>query len=91
MVCEDVPRSYKVDDAFLMRAADVSEALTNLAYLMRVDANDPERVRMYVSMAEERLRTLGRLLHSVAEESQWSAPAQDSGLRARPGAAVGQD
>jgi hypothetical protein len=68
MVLEEASRSYEVDDQFLMRAADISEALTNLAYLIRVDAEDPAKVRTYVSVAEERLRALGHLLHCVARE-----------------------
>jgi hypothetical protein len=66
MVCEDVCRTYVVDEQFLIQAADICEALTNLTYLIRVDSNEPGRVQSYVEMAEERTHALGSLLHEIA-------------------------
>ncbi len=67
MVCEDVCRTYKVDEDFMLEAVDICEALTNLAYLIRMDSGEPGKVEMYAEMAEDRTRALGMLLHSIAE------------------------
>jgi hypothetical protein len=66
MVCEDVCRTYVVDEQFLIQAADICEALTNLTYLIRMDSSEPGRVQLYVEMAEDRTRALGALLHAAA-------------------------
>jgi hypothetical protein len=66
MVCEDVCPTYTVDEQFLIQAADICEALTNLNYLIRMDSGEPRRVQLYVEMAEERTHALGALLHSIA-------------------------
>lgn len=69
MVCEDVSPRYVIDDEVFIEAADISEALTNLTYLLRADANDPAKVRMYVELAEDRTQALRALLHSIAEQA----------------------
>ena len=66
MVCEDVCPTYTVDKEFLIQAADICEALTNLTYLIRMDSGEPGRVQSYVEMVEERTHALGSLLHAVA-------------------------
>jgi enoyl-[acyl-carrier-protein] reductase (NADH) len=66
MVCEDVCPTYTVDKEFLIQAADICEALTNLTYLIRMDSGEPGRVQSYVEMAEERTHALGTLLHAIA-------------------------
>ena len=44
---------------------NIAETLGNLAYLIRVDADDPSLVRSYADQAEERITALGNLLRSV--------------------------
>ena len=68
MVCEDVCPTYTVDKEFLIQAADICEALTNLTYLIRMDSGEPGRVQSYVEMVEERTRALGSLLQAIAGE-----------------------
>jgi hypothetical protein len=68
MVCEDVCPTYTVDKEFLIQAADICEALTNLTYLIRMDSGEPGRVQSYVEMVEERTHALGSLLHAIAGE-----------------------
>ena len=75
MVCEDVCRTYVVDEQFLIHAADICEALTNLTYLIRVDSVEPGRMETYVEMIEERTRALGALLHSIAGTTDRSSSA----------------
>lgn len=46
-------------------ARNITETLGNLAYLIRMDAHDPNRVLEYARQAEERVRALGELLREV--------------------------
>jgi len=57
-------------DEFVMDATNISETLTNLAYLIRVDAEDPRMVREYALQAEERLHALASMLR-CAESSRY--------------------
>ena len=53
------------NDEFVSHATNISETLSNLAYLIGIDAGHPERVRIYAHDAEERLRALDSLLRST--------------------------
>jgi hypothetical protein len=44
------------------RVMFAAEALTNLLFLASRDVEDPERVRMYLKLAEERLHTITEVL-----------------------------
>jgi hypothetical protein len=52
------------NDEFVLQTMNISETLSNLAYLIGIDAGHPERVRRYAHDAEERLRALNSLLRS---------------------------
>ncbi len=64
---EDQPRRYVVDEDLLDRAVNITETLTNLLYLVRMTASDPEEVGYHAAKAEEILQSLGDLLKSVIE------------------------
>jgi hypothetical protein len=49
---------------FVTSAANIVEALYNLTYLICEDADQPEKVRQYASLCEERLQALTALLHT---------------------------
>jgi hypothetical protein len=57
--------TYRGDDEFVLHAVNISETLSNLAYLICIDADSPERVRLYSEQVDERLRALGSLLRST--------------------------
>lgn len=44
------------------RAANILETLTNLIYLTRLEARDPEKVTQYMDLSDERLQALVALL-----------------------------
>ncbi len=46
------------------RAANIVEALYNLTYLICEDADNPEKVRQYTSLCEERLQALTALFQT---------------------------
>jgi hypothetical protein len=62
------PSLYGVKSEFMIRAVDLTEALANLNYLIRLDSGDPGRVRSYVGLAEESLHALEDLFRSAAWE-----------------------
>lgn len=47
---------------YLSKGSDILEALTNLTYLICEEAHRPESVKHYVSMCEELLGAMRRLL-----------------------------
>jgi hypothetical protein len=65
MPSEDVPRAYWVDAQVIEKITNITETLANLNYLIHLEADNPRVVRSYSSQADERLRTLGKLLHSI--------------------------
>ncbi len=42
--------------------ANILESLANLIYLTRMEADSPERVRAYMTMSEERMQAIARVL-----------------------------
>ena len=59
------PGPNPLRDDLATHAMNIAETLGNLAYLIRVDADDPSLVRSYADQAEERITALGNLLRSV--------------------------
>jgi hypothetical protein len=49
---------------FLEQTTDIVEGLCNLTYLICEEAEQPEKVRFYASLSEERLRAMINLLHA---------------------------
>jgi hypothetical protein len=43
--------------------ANILESLTNLIYLTRLEADNPERVRKYMDLSAERTEAMARALH----------------------------
>jgi hypothetical protein len=54
-------------DAFFREAADITETLRNLAYLICAEADHPAKVRYYGTMSEARLAELTELLKTKLE------------------------
>ena len=65
MPSEDIPRAYQVDGQVIAQIVNIAETVANLNYLIHLEANNPRLVRSYSSQADERLQTLGKLLHSI--------------------------
>jgi hypothetical protein len=49
-------------ELFIRRASNHTEALCNLIYLIREEAEHPERVRYYASLSEQSLQSLPQLI-----------------------------
>ena len=56
MTSEQIPASI------LRRSCNILESLSNLLYLAEMDADDPEKVRTYVSLSEEQLNAINEVL-----------------------------
>ena len=52
-------------DEFVDNVVNISETLSNLTFLIEVDAEHPELVRRYARQAEDVLRALGELVRSA--------------------------
>jgi hypothetical protein len=49
-------------DELLRKTAKTLEIMTNLTFLTAFDADQPEKVRRYMSLADEELKSLVRVL-----------------------------
>lgn len=56
----NVPLLSEID-----QTANILETLLNLNYLIREDADDADKVRLYSSVAQERLQAMARLIRPV--------------------------
>jgi hypothetical protein len=52
-------------DGFVDDVVHISDALSNLAYLIELDAGNPVLVRQYALQAEQLLQALGSLVQSA--------------------------
>jgi hypothetical protein len=57
--------SAGLDKAFILSAANTLQALVCLGFLMRADADDSGKVRVYAKLAEEKLQVLGELMRPM--------------------------
>jgi hypothetical protein len=53
---------------FVDDVVHISDTLSNLTYLIDVDAENPTLVRQYTKQADQLLRALGSLIHSANGE-----------------------
>jgi len=54
--------SRQIPVSILQKSCNILESLSNLLYLAEVEADDPEKVRIYVSLSQERLQAMTRVL-----------------------------
>ena len=59
--------SQRLPVSFERSSCNILEALTNLIYLAEIEADDPQKVRNYLSLSKERVQALVQLL--VGRES----------------------
>jgi hypothetical protein len=70
-------------DDLTHNALDITDALSTLVYLLRLDASDPALVCSYANQMEERLlalRTLALTAQSAVKTDLWPAAPQKSSL-----------
>jgi hypothetical protein len=54
--------SQQLPDSMLQKSCNILETLTNLLYLAELDADDPGKVRTYLSLSNERLQAMTQIL-----------------------------
>jgi hypothetical protein len=57
--------SAGLDKAFVISAANILQALACLSNLIRAEADDSGKVRVYANIAEEKLQALGELMRPM--------------------------
>jgi hypothetical protein len=55
-------------DGFVDDVVHISDTLSNLAYLIELDAENPRLVRQYAKQADQLLQALGSLVRSSAAD-----------------------
>jgi hypothetical protein len=56
--------SQQLTDSARQRGCNILETLSNLLYLADLEADDPEKVRSYLSMSKERVEAMARVLEA---------------------------
>jgi hypothetical protein len=54
--------SKQIPVSILRKSCNILESLSNLLYLAELDADDPQKVRKYVSLSKERLQAMTQVL-----------------------------
>jgi hypothetical protein len=54
--------SQQIPVSILRKSCNILETLTNLLYLAEMEADDPQKVRTYLSLSNERLQAMTRIL-----------------------------
>ena len=54
--------SRQIPVSILRKSCNILESLSNLLYLAEVDADDPKKVRTYLSLSKERLHAMTHVL-----------------------------
>jgi hypothetical protein len=54
--------SRQIPVSILKQSSNILETLSNLLYLTEIDADDPQKVRTYVSLSKERLQAMTQVL-----------------------------
>jgi hypothetical protein len=54
--------SRQLSDSIQQKGCNILEALSNLLYLAELEADDPEKVRSYLSMSKERVQAMAKVL-----------------------------
>jgi hypothetical protein len=62
--------SQLIPAPILRKTCNILETLSNLLYLAEMDADDPQKVRTYVSLSKERLQAMTHLLTGKEDGSK---------------------
>ena len=54
--------SRRIPISILRRSCNILETLSNLLYLAEMEADDPQKVRTYLSLSKERLQAMTEVL-----------------------------
>ena len=54
--------SRQIPVSVLRKSCNILESLSNLLYLAEIEADDPQKVRTYVSLSQEQLEAITKVL-----------------------------
>ena len=54
--------SRQIPVSSLRKSCNILESLSNLLYLAEIEADDPQKVRTYVSLSQEQLEAMTKVL-----------------------------
>jgi hypothetical protein len=54
--------SRQIPVSTLRKSCNILESLSNLLYLAEIEADDPQKVRTYVSLSQEQLEAMTKVL-----------------------------
>jgi hypothetical protein len=54
--------SRQIPVSVLRKSCNILESLSNLLYLAEIEADDPQKVRTYVSLSQEQLEAMTKVL-----------------------------
>jgi hypothetical protein len=54
--------SQQIPVSILRKSCNILETLTNLLYLAEMEVDDPQKVRTYLSLSNERLQAMTQML-----------------------------
>jgi hypothetical protein len=54
--------SRQIPVSVLRKSCNILESLSNLLYLTEIEADDPQKVRTYVSLSQEQLEAMTKVL-----------------------------
>jgi hypothetical protein len=74
--------SQQIPASIQRKTCNILETLSNLLYLAELEADDPRKVRTYLSLSKERLETMTQLLIGKTDGSKHTPPSfGDDNLR----------
>ena len=74
--------SQQIPASIQRKTCNILETVSNLLYLAEMEADDPQKVRTYLSLSKERLQAMTQLLIGKTDESKQTPPSfGDDNLR----------
>jgi hypothetical protein len=70
--------SRRIPVSLLQKSCNILETLSNLLYLAEMDADDPQKVRTYLSLSKERVQAMTQLLVGKEDGSRQPSFGGDS-------------
>jgi hypothetical protein len=64
--------SHQIPLAIQRKSCNILETLSNLLYLTEMEADDPQKVRAYLSLSKESVEAMTQLLSGKGDEGQRS-------------------
>ena len=73
--------SQQIPISIQRKSCNILETLSNLLYLAEMDADDPQKVRAYVSLSRERIREMIQLIIGKQDGRRQPIPFRGDSLK----------